>query len=225
LNIKTQRLSAAISSRGISGDPIYAKFLELIKELNLKGTCLDFGAGIGNLSQRILALNQFDMITAADIMECPIEVPDLINWLTWDLNDPLDLPDASFDTIVSSEVIEHLENPRAIAREWFRLLRPNGRLILSTPNNESWRSLLALLVQGHFVAFGDSSYPAHITALLRKDIERILIEAGFSSIKFLFTNFGGIPKMPEQNYQKISFGLLDCGTVTTLLPLVERQFE
>jgi 2-polyprenyl-3-methyl-5-hydroxy-6-metoxy-1,4-benzoquinol methylase len=207
LNIKAQRLSAAISSRGISCDTMYIKFLDLIKDLNLKGACLDFGAGIGNLSQRILTLDQFDIITAADIMKRPVEVPDRINWLTWDLNDSLDLPDASFDSIVSSEVIEHPENPRA-AREWFRLLRPNGRLILTTPNNESWRSLLALLVQGHFVAFGDSSYPAHITALLRKDIERILIEAGFSSIKFLFTNFGGIPKMPEQNYQKISFGLL-----------------
>ena len=35
--------------------------------------------------------------------------------------------------MVSAEVIEHLENPRGVAREWFRLLRPGGSVLLSTP--------------------------------------------------------------------------------------------
>ena len=141
-------------------------------------------------------------------MERPEELDESINWAVCDLNDSLDLPNKSFDTIVSSEVIEHLENPRAVAREWFRLLRSDGTLILSTPNNESWRSILALLAQGHFVAFSDSCYPAHITALLRKDIERILKEAGFVSTEFIFTDIGKIPKIPQCNYQAFSFGML-----------------
>ncbi|BAB76930.1 class I SAM-dependent methyltransferase [Anabaena sp. FACHB-709] len=208
INIKQQRHSAALASGGISSQPIYSKFLHLIEELNLKGDCLDFGAGIGNLSQRIHSLNRFKSITAVDIMEPPIELDSSINWLTWDLNDSLDIISQKFDVIVSVEVIEHLENPRAVARELFRLLRPGGILMLSTPNNESWRSLLALLMQGHFVAFGDSCYPAHITALLRKDIERILNEAGFCNLEFKYTDFGRIPKLTHLNYQKFSFGIL-----------------
>ncbi len=208
LSIKNQRHNAALASGGISSQAVYSKFLQLIEELNLHGDCLDFGAGIGNLSQRIKSLNRFNSITAADIMQRPIGIDNLINWLTWDLNDPLNILSQQFDVIVSAEVIEHLENPRAIVREWFRLLRPGGTLIFSTPNNESWRSLLALLMQGHFVAFSDNCYPAHITALLRKDIARILNEAGFLKPQFMYTNFGRIPKLPQLNYQSFSCGFL-----------------
>jgi 2-polyprenyl-3-methyl-5-hydroxy-6-metoxy-1,4-benzoquinol methylase len=208
LNVKNQRQQAALASGGISSSQIYSKLLKLIEKSNLTGDCLDFGAGMGNLSQQIYNLNCFHSVTAADIMERPTKIDNSINWLAGDLNYRLDVPDLQFDTIISSEVIEHLENPRSVAREWFRLLRPNGTLIISTPNNESWRSLLALLMQGHFVAFGDKCYPAHITALLRKDLKRILHEAGFSAIEFVFTDYGGIPKLPQRSYQEFSFGLL-----------------
>lgn len=123
-------------------------------------------------------------------------------------NNSLSIADETFDVIVSPEVIEHLENPRAVVREWWRLLRPGGTLIFSTPNNESWRSLFSLIVQGHFVAFVDTCYPAHITPMVRKDIERILNEFGFSKPKFVFTDVGGIPKFPAYKWQSISLGLL-----------------
>jgi SAM-dependent methyltransferase len=44
---------------------------------------------------------------------------------------PLD--DASFDTVLLSEVLEHLERPADALSECFRLLRPGGRLLLSAP--------------------------------------------------------------------------------------------
>ena len=173
LNLKNKRQAASIASGGISNQAIYDNFVELIEELNIQGDCLDFGAGIGNLTQLLQSRDCFNSITAADIMQRPVGIDNSIKWISWDLNESLDIPSQQFDIIVSAEVIEHLENPRAIVREWFRLLRPNGIIIFSTPNNESWRSLIALLIQGHFVFFGDTCYPAHITALLRKDIRRI----------------------------------------------------
>jgi 2-polyprenyl-3-methyl-5-hydroxy-6-metoxy-1,4-benzoquinol methylase len=203
-----QRQIASIASSGISTEAVYTTFEEVMIQLDLKGDILDFGAGIGNLTKLLQQLKRFSSLTAIDILQRPPEIDKSIKWISWDLNNPLDIPAESLDIIVSAEVIEHLENPRAIAREWFRLLRPGGTLVFSTPNNESWRSLLSLLLQGHFVYFGDSSYPAHITALLRKDIERILVEAGFSSPQFVFTNIGGIPKFPTLHWQTISAGIL-----------------
>ena len=208
LSIREQRQMASLASGGTSGDFIYAKFLSLIKQFNLKGDCLDFGAGTGNLTKQIHELNCFDSVSATDIMERPLELDLSINWIADDLNNSLDIPSCRYDVIVSAEVLEHLENPRAIAREWFRLLRPSGTLILSTPNNESWRSLLALLIQGHFVSFSDSCYPAHITALVRKDMERVMNESGFAKPIFTFSDNGGIPKFPKWKWQSISFGLL-----------------
>lgn len=46
----------------------------------------------------------------------------------------LALRDSSFDVIVSFEVFEHLENAAAYLAECRRVLRPGGRLLLSTPN-------------------------------------------------------------------------------------------
>jgi hypothetical protein len=60
-------------------------------------------------------------------------------------------------------------------------------------------------MRGHFVDFGDSSYPAHITALMRKDITRILIEAGFNPPQFSFTNVGKIPRLPKYRWQHLPF--------------------
>jgi len=42
-------------------------------------------------------------------------------------------PDASFDTILCIEVLEHVSNPFLAASEIVRTLRPGGRLFLTTP--------------------------------------------------------------------------------------------
>lgn len=106
--------------------------------------------------------------------------------------------------IVAAEVVEHLENPRSVAREWFRLLRPGGLAVLSTPNNESWRSVVSFVFRGSFVAFNDASYPAHITALVRSDLRRLLVEAGFDEPAFHFTDHGLVPRLTGLTWQRLS---------------------
>lgn len=44
------------------------------------------------------------------------------------------LADASFDLITAFELIEHLDDPRALLAEARRLLAPSGQFIVSTPN-------------------------------------------------------------------------------------------
>jgi len=43
-------------------------------------------------------------------------------------------PDASFDTVISCETIEHVPNPRRALAEFARVLKHRGRLVLTTPN-------------------------------------------------------------------------------------------
>jgi 2-polyprenyl-3-methyl-5-hydroxy-6-metoxy-1,4-benzoquinol methylase len=207
VDIMQQRVRAAESTGGGSGDVIYAMIERVIEEHKLTGRILDYGSGVGQLTRRLLAMNRFDSVTAADIMKAPEDLAPAVEWIEQDLNSMVPGYTAAFDIVVSAEVIEHLENPRFTVREFFRLLRPGGTVIITTPNNESIRSLIALYVRGHFAAFGTASYPAHITALLRTDITRILLEAGFHEPDLYFTNQGGIPCKPGVTWQNISLGL------------------
>lgn len=206
--IGERRMEAAQSSGGISGEPIYALFERVIRQYGISGIVLDFGAGQGVLASRLASLGLFRSIECVDLLTKPKSCPDNIPWNSCDLNSPTAIADRTFDAILSAEVIEHLENPRSVVREWFRLLKPGGWLLFSTPNNESVRSLLALVCRGHYSAFGETSYPAHITALLRKDLERITREAGFELIRFHFTDHGILPKAKRLTWQVLSAALL-----------------
>lgn len=45
------------------------------------------------------------------------------------------LPDASYDVVIASHVLEHVPDDRAAMRELFRLLKPGGRALLMVPVN------------------------------------------------------------------------------------------
>jgi 2-polyprenyl-3-methyl-5-hydroxy-6-metoxy-1,4-benzoquinol methylase len=202
-DLREHRRLAAEQSQGTSDEAIYSAVERRLTEMGVRGDVLDFGAGTGQLTRRLVGSGWFRSVTGADLYPRAPDLAPEIGWIQADLNDVLPASPASFDLVVAAEVIEHLENPRAICREIFRLLRPGGRALLSTPNNESWRALIALLVRGHFVAFGDTAYPAHITALTRLDLSRALAEAGFGDIAFSFTDVGGIPGSPVRTWQSV----------------------
>ncbi len=50
-----------------------------------------------------------------------------------DLNGPLPFPADSFDTILSNDVMEHIKEPELAWSEMARVLRPEGKLVLSVP--------------------------------------------------------------------------------------------
>jgi hypothetical protein len=112
------------------------------------------------------------------------------------------------DAVVAIEVIEHLENTRAVTRGLFEMLKPGAVLVMTTPNVESWRSILSLIVRGHFVDFLDSSYPAHITAMVSMDLNRVLHESGFAGIQPRYSGRGVLPFWTRLSWQALSLGWL-----------------
>lgn len=53
----------------------------------------------------------------------------------------LPFPDMSFDLVLTSEVIEHIPQPDEMLRDIWRVLKPDGTVIISTPN---WFSFFGL---------------------------------------------------------------------------------
>jgi SAM-dependent methyltransferase len=50
-----------------------------------------------------------------------------------DLAEPLPFEDASFDTIILSDVLEHVPDPALLWRQMTRVLRPGGRIVMNVP--------------------------------------------------------------------------------------------
>ena len=206
-NLQERRLANAVVTRGTSSGPIYDAVLAAAGPF-VHGDVLDFGAGSGTVASLLAAMPAVSTVTAADLASYDGGVTEpKVRWVQADLNEPLPLPARSFDLVVGAEIIEHLENPRAVAREWRRLLRPGGTVVMSTPNVECIRSLLALVVRGHFLSFTEPWYPAHITALTAADVQRVLTEAGFQGVRIGYTDHGRIPKIAA-TWQQVSLGAL-----------------
>src|SRR6476661_7505178 len=58
------------------------------------------------------------------------------------IGEALPWKDESFDCVLMSEVIEHLEKPQISIREAARVLRHGGRLLITTPNYRSFWPLM-----------------------------------------------------------------------------------
>ncbi len=106
-----------------------------------------------------------------------------------DLNQSLPYPDVFFDAVVSLEGIEHLEMPAFCLQEFARILRPGGRLVLSTPNVNKIQSRLFYFLGGQFGGFKTLSrkalepppgpVPWHITVPYLPTIAFLLNRSGF----------------------------------------------
>lgn len=93
------------------------------------------GCGVGILLNRLKTEKQCDVF-GVDISPKAIEIA-LQSGISGKVCKLPQLPleSESFDVVIATEVIEHLDNPKITIRQMCRVLRPGGMLILSTPND------------------------------------------------------------------------------------------
>ena len=96
-----------------------------------RGKVLDAPAGSGAMSRRLKNIG-FNVL-AIDINPDTFKASE-VDFMKVDLNKDLPFPDNFFDYIVCIEGIEHLENHFHLLREFKRILKKNGKLVLTTPN-------------------------------------------------------------------------------------------
>ncbi len=107
-------------------------------------------APCGSTAALTLALRErgFDAIGADIDPEVAIALGS--NFVKANLDGALPWPDQTFDLVISTEGIEHLENHYSFLREVNRVLKPGGTLILTTPNITALRSRVRFLGSGFF---------------------------------------------------------------------------
>jgi 2-polyprenyl-3-methyl-5-hydroxy-6-metoxy-1,4-benzoquinol methylase len=101
---------------------------------------LDITCGSGYGSQ-FMALQGAEKVVGVDIDANSIEHArkyyqhPKVSYIESDAHNVSELEDASFDIVISFETIEHLQFPRDFLLELRRLLKPDGQLIISCPND------------------------------------------------------------------------------------------
>ncbi len=90
---------------------------------------------------------------------------------------PLPFGDASFDCVISFQVIEHIDRDRDFVHEIHRVLRPGGRFIVTTPNAPMSLTRNPWHVREYTAA--------QLTALLSRDFSQVEQSGVFGNAKVL----------------------------------------
>jgi 2-polyprenyl-3-methyl-5-hydroxy-6-metoxy-1,4-benzoquinol methylase len=105
-------------------------------------TLLEIGCGRGGFSNYLLNLKPAaSKIYACDFSETALQLArkkyvagsETLEWKHEDIM-ALSFPSDYFDTIISCETIEHVPDSAKAIAELYRVLKPNGKLILTCPN-------------------------------------------------------------------------------------------
>lgn len=140
------------------------------QQLPSRATCIaDIGCGIGALfdvigRSRVVGVDYCNDGLTHTRRRYP-EIP-----LYCAYAESLPFADGSLDAITLQHVIEHIEPSKNALREWFRVLKPGGRLIMLTPN-------------AHFCdpsVFEDTS---HVHIFDHHDLHQAVTQRGFEMIE------------------------------------------
>jgi SAM-dependent methyltransferase len=153
--VKEERAPVAMAH-----EAIHERVAEILKDYP-RGRLLDVPAGEGALASRLIALGF--ATRCCDLYTEIFRLSD-VEIRRGDLSKGLPYADAEFDYITCVEGIEHIENPQQAVREFARLLRPGGHLIVSTPNILNIEERLKWLFYG---------YTSHFKPLSREHLENL----------------------------------------------------
>jgi len=139
--------------------------------LHCKGRLVDLGCGKAPLFECYR-----DHVSEVYCVDWP-STPHGQDYLDWgcDLAQPLPIRDASFDTVILSDVLEHVPNPAGLCMEISRILRPAGKILLNTPFY-------------HWIHEEPHDYYRYTEFALR----RLLTQAGLNVV--LLESVGGAPE-------------------------------
>ena len=183
------------------------KKLKIQKDFCIEGNVLDIGFA--------QSPNQFlKDVTGLDIL-LPAEIPENYKKvIKCDLNkEKIPFLDEEFANVIAGDVIEHLENPSSFLREVNRILKKDGRLILSTPQANDWWTTLHNWFFRSMINDPDSG--EHLQNWTFLDMIRLLKKSGFKveKIEGYYMHFPKINfKIRVKNFPALSWQVFYIAT-------------
>lgn len=168
-------------------------FIQDILNKNKVNSVLDFGCGPGwmlrslngNFQKVGIEISKLARVQAGKHFEVYPSIIDI---------------SVNFDLIIINHVIEHLLNPIETMIELCKLLAPNGRIIVGTPN---FTSAMAVLFKEKYRMLSE---PSHISLFSLDSILRLLRDLGFQIESVAEPFFEG-PYFNKENLLKIDGSL------------------
>ena len=182
---------------------------------------LDVGCGDGSFSQ--YSKEKFRRLYGTEISEEAAHIAQKQGVLTTitDLNSSLSYKDNTFDAVTCLDVIEHLPDPRLLLAEIYRVLRPDGQLVATTPNIRYFRNLYRLIFKGTFPHTSADTFVwggGHLHYFTRRDLNTLLNKVGFKKITFSINRnqfrLSKKRRLVRSLIGKRTFGEWVCGSIT-----------
>ncbi len=183
---------------------------------------LDVGCGDGNFSKLIGEACGAKEVYGIEISEKGVEMARRNGIKCYQLDvDIEDFPfkENFFDAVFAGEIIEHLFDPDHFLNEVYRVLKPQGIFILTTPNLASIHNRVALLLGyqpfsivvsleaqvGHWLCAAKGAAPDHIRHFTLRTLKELLKIHGFKILKVK----GSCAQLPKNMKFKRLIGALD----------------
>lgn len=131
--------------------PVYDRIRKIIDWTPKSGKLLDLGCDRGDITVRYKAKAKqvFGVDNNPDAIR---DAKKLHKGVTFVLaqGEKLPFPDNTFDTVVMGDVLEHVEDEEQTVSEVYRVLKPDGNLVLSVPHKGLFRFLDSFNMKFYF---------------------------------------------------------------------------
>jgi ubiquinone/menaquinone biosynthesis C-methylase UbiE len=154
--------------------PPPAHIAEFVRTLAQGDRVLDLGIGDGRLAAQLDALH----LTGADVSQVALDraatrLPNA-RLVKVDPDESLPFEDNEFDLVMCAETLEHIRDLQLALSEIRRVLRPGGRLAVTTPLG----SRFGVLLRGF-----DSPFSPHLRTFTRRSLRATLERMGFHVVE------------------------------------------
>jgi SAM-dependent methyltransferase len=186
MNKKKEEMKEGIHPITMPG--VHSRFLKYFMERDeppgLK--ILDVGAGEGALTQKLHQMGH--IMQACDFTPGAFKF-DPVHCDGVDITGPFPYADGTFDRVIAVEVTEHILDHENFFREINRILKPGGKLYISTPNILSMKSRFRFLFQGFPYGFKPLDMNLHdgmqhVASLSLDQYHYIALKHGFTEARY-----------------------------------------